>query len=92
MDNGSSGLSNRILIVIFIIIVSIVMTYFITKSITEKQVQGALSKIMTASFKQCEDLCGLKKPAFTDFDGTSMNCICLEFANYGNSTEGIIQG
>ena len=89
MDDNAD---KRFFIAILIISVSIIMTYLITRYIIEQQVQEVLSETITASFKQCEDLCGLKKPAFTDFDGKSMNCICLEFANYGNSTEGIIQG
>ena len=73
--------------IILPIILLVLLTYGVTRSITEKKV---LENINIA-FQQCEKTCGFNKPAFTSVDGKTLDCICLEF-DYGNSTNDIIQG
>ena len=80
----------KIISIILIIIISIAGTYFITKNIIEKQNQKAILNSIASAYSQCQQICIDKKPAFTNFDGKSMECICLEFSN-GNSTNNIIQ-
>ena len=81
----------KVISIVLIIIVSIAGTYFITKNITEGQNQKAILNVIVSAYNQCQQICDNKKPAFTNFNGETMDCICLDFAN-GNSTNNIIQG
>ena len=81
----------KIIAIILIIVISVAGTYFITKNMIVEQNQKAILNVIDSAYNQCQQICGNKKPAFTNFNGETMDCICLDFAN-GNSTNNIIQG
>jgi len=75
---------------LFLLIVAVALTIFVTKNMTEKNIQETYLHNLNNAYSECQQTCGLKQPAFTSLDGESLTCICLDNSN-GNSANNEIQ-
>ncbi len=81
----------KIVSILFLIVICVVGTYFITKNIVEEQSAESFQQNIIIAYDQCGQICENKIPAFTNVDLDGMDCVCLEITNHGNSTKSIIQ-
>ena len=62
---------------ILLLLVSVYMTYLLTKNSTEKKVLEKIEK----QFKVCNNACGDLQGIFVDVKDGSASCLCVEIAD-----------